>query len=248
MIYAACVLLFQLDAEAAHEWTVEQIGALQQIPIALRAIERSVPAAGVGRATLFGLTFRIADRHRRGIRQERDDDAVPRRARLRLHRGRHGDAAPAAGQSAAAAVPLSASSGRSSTGWVQQRRRRRRRASGCERGIATRPALRERRQEPRRPARSARPRPTSHATGEARAARGCGRSLNLSSPNTPGLRDLQRPEHLERLLRRGPSVRGPVLVKIAPDLDDAQIAEICDVCAQHADGMICTNTTSTAAG
>ena len=49
--------------------------------------------------------------------------------------------------------------------------------------------------------------------------------LNLSSPNTPGLRDLQRPEHLEELLRAVRSVRsGPVLVKIAPDLDDAQIA------------------------
>jgi dihydroorotate dehydrogenase len=34
-----------------------------------------------------------------------------------------------------------------------------------------------------------------------------------------------------------------VLVKIAPDLDDTQIAEICDVCVRLADGMICTNTT-----
>ena len=68
--------------------------------------------------------------------------------------------------------------------------------------------------------------------------------LNLSSPNTPGLRDLQRPEQLERLLRAVTSVRsGPVLVKIAPDLDAAQLAEICEICVQLADGMICTNTT-----
>jgi dihydroorotate dehydrogenase len=68
--------------------------------------------------------------------------------------------------------------------------------------------------------------------------------LNLSSPNTPGLRDLQRPEHLEELLRAVASVRcGPVLIKIAPDLDAAQIAEIADVCVRLADGMICTNTT-----
>jgi dihydroorotate dehydrogenase len=66
--------------------------------------------------------------------------------------------------------------------------------------------------------------------------------LNLSSPNTPGLRDLQRPEQLERLLRAIPKA-GPVLVKIAPDLDDAQIAELCEVCKRLADGMICTNTT-----
>lgn len=68
--------------------------------------------------------------------------------------------------------------------------------------------------------------------------------LNLSSPNTPGLRDLQRPEHLEELLGAVRSVKsGPVLIKIAPDLDDAQIDEISDVCGKLADGMICTNTT-----
>jgi dihydroorotate dehydrogenase len=68
--------------------------------------------------------------------------------------------------------------------------------------------------------------------------------LNLSSPNTPGLRDLQRPEHLAELLRAIRAVRcGPVLVKIAPDLDDAQIHEIADLCRYQADGMICTNTT-----
>jgi dihydroorotate dehydrogenase len=68
--------------------------------------------------------------------------------------------------------------------------------------------------------------------------------LNLSSPNTPGLRELQRPEQLENLLHTVRSVRvGPILIKIAPDLDDAQIAEICDVCVRLADGMVCTNTT-----
>jgi dihydroorotate dehydrogenase len=66
--------------------------------------------------------------------------------------------------------------------------------------------------------------------------------VNLSSPNTPSLRELQRPEHLERILR---TVRGekPLLVKIAPDLDDALLDEICDVCRRLANGMICTNTT-----
>lgn len=39
-----------------------------------------------------------------------------------------------------------------------------------------------------------------------------------------------------------------MLVKIAPDLDDAQIAEICDVCRELADGMICTNTTAVEGG
>ena len=69
--------------------------------------------------------------------------------------------------------------------------------------------------------------------------------INISSPNTPGLRDLQRPEHLERVVS---AVAGKKLVKIAPDLDDAQLAEICDVCVRCADGMICTNTTATDRG
>ncbi|MEO6259100.1 MAG: quinone-dependent dihydroorotate dehydrogenase [Thermoanaerobaculia bacterium] len=67
--------------------------------------------------------------------------------------------------------------------------------------------------------------------------------LNLSSPNTPALRDLQRPEHLEPLLRAVRDTK-PLLVKIAPDIgDDALLSEICDVCKRFADGMVCTNTT-----
>ncbi len=63
--------------------------------------------------------------------------------------------------------------------------------------------------------------------------------VNLSSPNTPSLRELQRPEHLDRIL----TAVGPALVKIAPDIDDVMLAEVCDVCVKRARGMICTNTT-----
>jgi len=66
--------------------------------------------------------------------------------------------------------------------------------------------------------------------------------VNISSPNTPGLRDLQKPEHIEQLLK-AIDRKGKILIKIAPDLDDTQLAEICDVCVRMADGMICTNTT-----
>jgi dihydroorotate dehydrogenase len=65
--------------------------------------------------------------------------------------------------------------------------------------------------------------------------------VNVSSPNTPALRELQRPEHLERIL--GAVEHARVFVKIAPDLDDALLGEICDVCVKRAGGMICTNTT-----
>ncbi len=66
--------------------------------------------------------------------------------------------------------------------------------------------------------------------------------LNLSSPNTPALRELQRPEHLSAILQAVPSVK-PLLVKIAPDIDDAMLGEVCDVCKRAASGMVCTNTT-----
>jgi dihydroorotate dehydrogenase len=67
--------------------------------------------------------------------------------------------------------------------------------------------------------------------------------LNLSSPNTPSLRELQKPEHLAAILRAVGSGK-PIMVKIAPDLEDELLGEICDVCTSSASGMICTNTTT----
>ena len=58
MIYALLRrALFAMDAEAAHEWTTEQMRHLQQIPIALRAIERICRPPGSSRK-LLGLDFR----------------------------------------------------------------------------------------------------------------------------------------------------------------------------------------------
>lgn len=73
-------------------------------------------------------------------------------------------------------------------------------------------------------------------------------TVNVSSPNTPGLRGLQRREPLERLLAalveaRG-AVRKPLLVKIAPDLDEAGEEDIAEVAlASGIDGLIVGNTT-----
>lgn len=71
-------------------------------------------------------------------------------------------------------------------------------------------------------------------------------AINVSSPNTPGLRSLQDRSALDELLgelrREVGSV--PLLVKIAPDLDDQAIGEVLQVCAdQRVDGLIATNTT-----
>ena len=71
--------------------------------------------------------------------------------------------------------------------------------------------------------------------------------VNVSSPNTPGLRDLQTREHLEALLegvRRACPRPPPVLVKIAPDFDDEGLANLAEtLLALAADGVIIGNTT-----
>ncbi|HNH24303.1 MAG TPA: quinone-dependent dihydroorotate dehydrogenase, partial [Accumulibacter sp.] len=79
-------------------------------------------------------------------------------------------------------------------------------------------------------------------------------TVNISSPNTKNLRDLQRDDALDALLgalkdaqarladRHGKYV--PLALKIAPDLDDAQLQAIADLLRHHhMDGVIATNTT-----
>jgi dihydroorotate dehydrogenase len=74
--------------------------------------------------------------------------------------------------------------------------------------------------------------------------------INVSSPNTPGLRELQDKDRLEELLAavmgfvRSQAKAKPVLLKIAPDLTWAQIDEILELVQRHGlAGMIATNTT-----
>jgi len=72
-------------------------------------------------------------------------------------------------------------------------------------------------------------------------------TVNISSPNTPGLRDLQQADRLRRLLTAvvPAAAPHPVLVKLAPDLSPESIPEIVDVIVQSGvTGIIATNTTS----
>jgi dihydroorotate dehydrogenase len=75
-------------------------------------------------------------------------------------------------------------------------------------------------------------------------------TLNISSPNTPGLRDLQRREALDDLITRVVAARDeteprrPLLVKIAPDLDAQGLGDIVAVAlTRRIDGLIVSNTT-----
>ena len=69
--------------------------------------------------------------------------------------------------------------------------------------------------------------------------------VNVSSPNTPGLRDLQAVESLRPILTAVKAqTRTPVLVKIAPDLSDADVDEIADLAVELGlAGIVATNTT-----
>jgi dihydroorotate dehydrogenase len=73
-------------------------------------------------------------------------------------------------------------------------------------------------------------------------------TLNISSPNTPGLRELQQPQKLSELLHVLGTEAGlapkPLIVKISPDVSDAELKAILAVCEENVvSGIIATNTT-----
>ena len=74
--------------------------------------------------------------------------------------------------------------------------------------------------------------------------------LNMSSPNTPGLRDIQDQQHLEPILAACNDIRNrklepkPILLKLSPDLTDNQIREMVRFSLRAGiDGFVATNTT-----
>lgn len=234
-------LLFRLDAESAHEFTARQMEHLQQIPIALRAIEAYCRPPKSAARTILGMRFRSPI----GIAGGFDKNATmmpflaalgfgfievgtvtlrpqPGNPKPRLFRyPEHKALINRLGFNNEGADAVAA------------------RLRDWDRRVPTFVNVGKNRDVPLEGATEAYVECYRRVAPHADAA-----VLNLSSPNTPGLRDLQRPEHLEELLNAVGSVRsGPVLIKIAPDLDDVQIREIADVCKKLADGMICTNTT-----
>ena len=74
--------------------------------------------------------------------------------------------------------------------------------------------------------------------------------VNVSSPNTPGLRELQEKESLRKILRHLQMINNakakakPILLKIAPDLTQQQIDDVIDLALEiKLDGLVATNTT-----
>ncbi len=76
-------------------------------------------------------------------------------------------------------------------------------------------------------------------------------TINISSPNTEKLRDLQSPKILEQLLNRVLEMRDtlenriPIFLKISPDLRDEELEDIAEVSmSSGVSGIVCTNTTT----
>lgn len=84
-------------------------------------------------------------------------------------------------------------------------------------------------------------------------------TINISSPNTPGLRSLQHGEELENLLKALKKDQAslqkihnkyvPLVVKIAPDLEENEVRQLAETFVKHEiDGVIATNTTNDRVG
>ena len=75
-------------------------------------------------------------------------------------------------------------------------------------------------------------------------------AVNVSSPNTPGLRELQEKDSLKKILlqlammNNAKAVAKPILLKIAPDLEQSQLDDVINLAMEiKLDGIIATNTT-----
>ena len=226
MLDSAARLLRLLPAETAHNATLALLGAAWPL---LPAARPDDPRLAV---RAFGLDFPNPIGLAAGFDKDAEVPDAMAQIRLRLRRMRHGHAPAAGRQSAAAPVPAAAGPRRDQPHGLQQcaawRRRRAiwKRAQDGRGGIvginigANKDSA---------------DRIADYALGFAALAPLADYvTVNVSSPNTPGLRGLQNRDELTRLLgalieARAKSVRRPLLLKIAPDLDEAALDEIADV-------------------
>jgi len=231
-------LLFRMDAEEAHEFTARQMIALQQIPILLRAIDRFCAPPTTAARELLGIKFRSPI----GIAAGFDKNALmmPMLAALGF------------GFVEVGTVTLHPQSGNprprlfrhpASRALVNRMGVNNHGADVIAERIASAPRtvplfinIGKNRDVPLEGAPEAYARCHEKLAPHADAI-----VINVSSPNTPSLRELQKPEHLANILDAVNATK-PLFVKIAPDVDDELLAEICDLCLKRASGMICTNT------
>ncbi len=244
MIYQrlARPVLFRRDAEAAHEWTLRRLAALARRPAALAALRRlyALPAP----RTVFGLRFANPVGLAGGM--DKDGRALPAWPALGFGFVEVGTVTrhPQPGNPRPRVFRLPASRAVINRMGFNN--------AGAD-ALATRLAALGRLPVPLGVSLGkSKVTPLGEAVEDylysLRALRPYADyvAVNVSSPNTPGLRALQDREQLAELLGalRAEAGGTPVLVKVAPDLTDHALGELLDVCAAYGvAGLVATNTT-----
>lgn len=252
-------LLFRLDAEEAHEFTVRQMTRVQGLPFALDAIVRLLRVSASPR-TVWGLEFANPIGIAAGFDKNAELVALlralgfgfveigtvtlePQPGNPRPRMFRYPEQSALVNRLGFNNEGATAAARRLEADWNDTRERKAREKQPLFANIGKNKNV-----------------PLEAATEnylrcfEIVAPWADGVVVNVSSPNTASLRDLQRPEHLEALLRVVRDARDvtkfvrevgchPIILKIAPDLDDSQLAEIAEIALKFADGLTATNTT-----
>ena len=241
-------LLFSLDAETAHRVTIELLRGASHFDLALRVLRSFQPPSKP--KTLFGLTFPNPIGPAAGL--DKNGVALPAWAALGFGFIEIGTvtAKPQPGNPEPRIFRL-----------PQQQALINRLGFNNDGADAIAERLRSLRRTKRWPAvpvginiGKSRATPLEHATEDYlysfRLLRDFADyiALNVSSPNTPGLRELQEPRKLSELLQaigNEPSTAtNPLLIKISPDLSPIELEVILNVCAENGvAGIIATNTT-----
>ncbi len=226
-------LLRRLDPEAAHG-------------LALRALRWPMPGAGADDPILAIEALGLRFGNPIGLAAGFDKDAMALRgagaAGVRVPGGGDSDAAASAGEPSAAAVPADRGPGGDQPDGVQQRGDR---GVCCAAGAArvgvpvgANLGINKEGADPEQDY----PALVARVSGLASYV-----VLNVSSPNTPGLRDLQGEARLRGILAAIAAQvpePPPLLVKIAPDLDEAGLRGVIETClGTGVSGLIVSNTT-----
>ena len=241
-------LLFSLDAETAHRMTMRLLAVASQFDVALRPLRLFRPTAKP--VTLFGLTF-------------------PNAVGLAAGLDKNGVALPAWTAIGFGFIEIGTVTAKAQPGnpkprifrLPEQRALINRLGFNNDGADAIAERLRKLRKSGRWPGvpvginiGKSRATPLEQATGDYlysfRLLRDFADyiTLNVSSPNTPGLRELQEPEKLSELLsaigNEAGTARKPLIVKISPDLSGAELKAVLSVCEENrVSGIIATNTT-----
>ncbi len=241
-------LLFSLDAETAHRVTIELLRGASHFDLALRVLRSFQPPSKP--KTLFGLTF-------------------PNPIGLAAGLDKNGVALPAWAALGFGFIEIGTVTAKAQPGnpeprifrLPQQQALINRLGFNNDGADAIAERLRSLRRTKRWPAvpvginiGKSRATPLEHATEDYlysfRLLRDFADyiALNVSSPNTPGLRELQEPRKLSELLQAIGNEPGtatnPLLIKISPDLSPIELEVILNVCAENGvAGIIATNTT-----